>query len=307
MIIVFIKLFLFPLLSPLCVGIIRKIKAFMQNRKGASVFQPYYDIWKLFHKDEVIARDASWIFRFTPFLLFGISLLLSISISFVSTQESLFFFGDFITVVYLLAAMTFFLSLAGLDTGGMFGGFGASREMTLAALTEAGLIFSFLPVALIAHTTNLSMIPSAIANMPLIAYFSVFIAFLAFFIALIAETGRVPFDNPATHLELTMIHEAMILEYSGKRLALIEWASANKLLFFVIAGVNIFFPWGLAGTPEAGTLLLAIIIVCVKVLLLLTVIAVLESRIAKYRYFRLADILMTGFIFCIIALITIAI
>lgn len=306
MIIVFIKLFLFPLLSPLGVGIIRKIKAFMQNRKGASVLQPYYDLWKLFHKDEVIARDASWIFRFTPFLLFGISLLLSISISFVSTQESLFFFGDFITVVYLIATMTFFLALAGLDTGGMFGGFGASREMTLAALTEAGLIFSFLPAVLIAHTTNLSMIPAAIANLPLTLYFPVLIAFLAFFIALIAETGRVPFDNPSTHLELTMIHEAMILEYSGKRLALIEWASANKLLFFVIAGVNIFFPWGMSETAGIGPLLLSIIAVCVKVLLLLTGIAVLESSIAKYRYFRLADILMSGFIFCIIALITVA-
>lgn len=303
MIIVFIKLFLFPILSPLCIGIIGKVKASMQNRKGASIFQPYYDIWKLFHKDEVIARDASWIFRFTPFLLFGISLLLPISIAFISTQESLLFFGDFITVVYLLATMTFFLALAGLDTGSMFGGFSASREMTLAALTEAGLIFSLLPVALIAHTTNLSMIPSAIATLPLTEYLPVVIAFLAFFIALIAETGRVPFDNPATHLELTMIHEAMILEYSGKRLALIEWANANKLLFFVIAGMNIFFPWGMAQTVSIGALLLSIFIVCIKVILLVTIIAILESSIAKYRYFRLADILMTGFVFCIIALI----
>lgn len=275
----------------------------MQNRQGASIFQPYYDIWKLFHKDEIIAKDASWIFRFTPFLIIGISLLLPINIAFLSTKESLFFFGDFIMVVYLLAMMTFFLALAGIDTGSMFGGFGASREMTIAALTEAGLIFSMLPVALIAHTTNLAMMPSAIINLPLTTSIPIFIAFLAFFIALIAETGRVPFDNPATHLELTMIHEAMILEYSGKRLALIEWASANKTLFFVIAGVNVFFPWGLAETADISNLFLSFIIVCAKVILLLTTIAVLESSIAKYRYFRLADILMTGFVFCIIALI----
>lgn len=302
-----IKLFVFPALSPLCIGIVRKIKAFMQNRKGASIFQPYSDIWKLFHKDEVITKDASWIFYLTPFLLFGISLLLSLNIPLFSNGESVFFFGDFITVVYLLALMTFFLALSAIDTGSMFGGFGASREMTLAALTEGGLIFSLLPVALIAGTTNLLDIPQALAGLPLTTYFPALLAFLAFFIALIAETGRVPFDNPATHLELTMIHEAMIIEYSGKRLALIEWAGANKLLFFILAGVNIFFPWGLAKSFDLSSLLFAIMTVSLKVILLLSIIAILESSIAKFRYFRLADILMTGFIFCIVALIMIGI
>lgn len=293
------------MLSPLCIGIIRKIKAYMQNRKGASIFQPYFNLWKLFHKDEIIPKDASWIFRFTPFLHFGISILLPMSIAIISSQESVPFFGDFITVVYLLAIMTFFLALGSLDTGSMFGGFGASREMTLAAITEAVLIFSLLPVALLAGTTNLSAIPFVIMHLPLVVCIPIFFAFLAFFIALIAETGRVPFDNPATHLELTMIHEATILEYSGKRLALMEWANANKLLFFVLIGVSIFFPWGMADTADIGAFLVSIGTVCIKVLLLLFTIAILESSIAKYRYFRLADILMTGFVFCIIALIMI--
>lgn len=303
MIIFFIKLFLFPILAPLCIGFIGKVKAYMQNRKGAPVYQPYLDLWKLFHKDEVIAKDASWIFKWVPFLLFGISILLPIGVPFISSAESVYFFGDFIVMVYLLATMTFFLALAGLDTGSMFGGFGASREMTLAALIEGGLIFSLLPVALIAHSTNLPAIPALIAHLPLTTYFPIILAFMAFFISLIAETGRIPFDNSSTHLELTMIHEAMILEYSGKRLALLEWANMNKLFFFVILGVNIFFPWGIAETFSATALLTSLVFFCTKIVLLLVVIGVLESSTAKLRYFRLADVLMTGFIFGIIALI----
>jgi formate hydrogenlyase subunit 4 len=298
-----LKFIILPFLSPLGIGIIRKVKAFMQNRQGASVMQPYFDLWKLFHKDEVIAHDASWIFRLSPFFIFAISIVLPLGIPFLTQAEIFPALGDFLVVVYLIALMTFFLALAGIDTGGMFGGFGASREMTLSALTEGSLLFSILPVALITHTTNLTIMATTAAGLPLISYFPIFIAFLGFFIALMAETGRIPFDNAATHLELTMIHEAMILEYSGKRLALIEWANANKFLFFVLLGVNIFFPWGIATHISIDSLFVAAMSTLVKVVLLITIVGILESSIAKFRLFRLPDLLLTGFIFCIIALI----
>jgi formate hydrogenlyase subunit 4 len=303
--IIILKLILFPLMSPLYIGIVRKVKAYMQNRRGAGILQPYYDLWKLFHKDEVIAGEASWIFYLTPFLLFGLSILLPLGIPLFGGIESLSFFGDFLVTIYLLATMTFFLALAGIDTGSAFGGFGSSREMTIAALTEGTLLFSFLPMSLATHTTNAIQMTAIASGLPFFSYLPFGIAFMGFFIALMAETGRIPFDNPATHLELTMIHEAMILEYSGKRLALIEWANANKFIFFVVLGSNLFFPWGLSSTTNAFSLLIALGLVIIKTLLLVTGIAVLESSIAKLRLFRLPDLLLTGFICCVIALIAI--
>jgi formate hydrogenlyase subunit 4 len=278
----------------------------MQNRKGASVIQPYFDLWKLFHKNEVIPHDASWIFMAAPYIIFAITLILPLAIPFGVTVAASPL-NDFLVVVYLLALLTFFLALAGIDAGSAFGGFGSSREMTLGALTEGVIIFSIVPLALLAHSSAVPHIASAIASLPLASYLPVAVAFLGFFIALMSETGRIPFDNPATHLELTMIHEAMILEYSGKRLALIEWASANKLLFFVALGANLFFPWGGAITASIPTVAIGLLLAFLKSLALLVVIGIIESSIAKLRLFRLPDLLMTGFIFCLIALITIGI
>lgn len=303
--IIILKIILLPLVSPLCIGIVRKIKAIMQNRRGAGILQPYYDLWKLFHKDEVIARDASWIFYFTPFLLFGLSILLPLGIPLLGSVESLSFFGDFLVTVYLLATMTFFLALAGIDSGSAFGGFASSREMTIASLTEGILLFSFLPIALVTHTTNVILMTTIASGLSFFGYLPFGIAFLGFFIALMAETGRIPFDNPSTHLELTMIHEAMILEYSGKRLALIEWANANKFIFYVVLGSNLFFPWGTATSLNYPSLLIALAFVILKTTILISGIAVLESSIAKLRLFRLPDLLLTGFIFCVISLIAI--
>lgn len=298
-----LKLLLIPLLSPLCIGIIRKVKAKMQNRSGASIFQPYFDLYKLFHKDEVISKDASWIFRISPYLIFAISILIPLGIPLISSLESISPIGNFIIIIYLIALSTFFLSLSGIDVGSAFGGFGSSREMTLAALTEGTLLFAILPVAIITHTTNLTAMASAGAALPINDFFPILIAFIAFFIALMSETGRIPFDNPATHLELTMIHEAMILEYSGKRLALIEWASANKLLIFIALGANIFFPWGLTNSLDFNQLIISLLIFLAKALIIVIGIAILESSTAKFRFFRLPDILLTGLIFGIIAII----
>ncbi|MBI4096231.1 MAG: NADH-quinone oxidoreductase subunit H [Candidatus Levybacteria bacterium] len=299
-----LKLFLIPMLSPLCVGIIRKVKAIMQNRKGASIMQPYFDLYKLFHKDEVISKNASWIFRFAPYLIFAISILIPLGIPLIASAESISPISDFIVIVYLLALSTFFLSLSGIDVGSAFGGFGSSREMTLSALTEGVLMFSMIPIALIAQTTNLTMMAATASSLPLNDFFPISIAFVGFFIAMLSETGRIPFDNPATHLELTMIHEAMILEHSGKRLALIEWASANKLLIFAALGINMFFPWGIAHDLTLDKIAVSLFFFLVKLLILIAAIAFMESSTAKFRLFRLPDVLLTGLIFGIIAIIT---
>ncbi|OIP24851.1 formate hydrogenlyase [bacterium CG2_30_37_16] len=297
-----IQIILVPVLSPLFVGIIRKIKARFQNRKGASIFQPYRDLRKLFGKDEVISKDASWIFKYMPFILFGTTLIVGLSLPMFTTFLKTNLTGDFLVVIYLLAFGTFFLALAGIDAGSAFGGFGSSREMTISALAEGGLIFSMLTLAIVAHSTNLNQIAISISSLPLRSFMPIILSFIGFFIALLAETGRFPFDNPATHLELTMIHEAMILEYSGKRLAVIEWAAANKQLIFLALGANLFFPWGIANSLSITAVFAGIIIFLIKLLILSVSIAVLESGMAKYRFFRLPDLLFTSFIISVIAI-----
>lgn len=298
-----LQLLLIPVLSPLIVGVTRKIKARFQNRQGASVFQPYRDIWKLFHKDEVISDTASWIFRHTPYILFATTIVIAAGIPAISTVASFAPSGDFLTFVYLVALGTFFLALAGMDTSSAFGGTGSSREMTVAALTEGGLIFSLLTVALITKSANFSEMAGNLSSLPVYSLAGIVIAFAAFYIALLAECARYPFDNPATHLELTMIHEAMILEYSGKRLALVEWAAANKLMIFISLGATIFFPWGVAGSAEIIPVLSSLAFFIVKVLVLASSVAILESSIAKLRFFRLPDLLFTSLVLGIIAIV----
>jgi formate hydrogenlyase subunit 4 len=302
-----------PALAPLAVGVVRKIKARMQNRVGASVIQPYRDLWKLFHKDEVISDDTSWVFRFAPYLIFSITVLIGASVPVITTvapslfEDSLYSLsflpsGDFITIIYLFALSTFFLALSGMDAGSGFGGFGSSREMTMAALAEGGLFFSLLVASAIAQTGNVMSMSESLQSVPFQAYIPLFIAFIAFFIALLAENGRFPVDNPSTHLELTMIHEAMILEYSGKRLALIEWASWSKLFIFVALGANIFFPWGIATSFSLEVLPQALFWFAVKALILLAAVAFIESTMAKFRIFRVPDLLFTSFVLSVIAL-----
>ena len=290
------QILMIPALSPLGIGVTRKIKARFQNRAGASVFQPYRDLSKLLQKDEVISSDASWLFRVAPYLIFAVTLVISASIPLLTTALPNFLTGDFLVIVYLIALGTFLLALAGMDTGSAFGGFGSSREMMVAALTEGGLVLSLLTLAVISHSTNLTVIAGTISSLSFPSFTPIILAFIAFAIALLAETARYPFDNPATHLELTMIHEAMILEYSGKRLALIEWAAANKYLLFIALGANLFSPWGMAHSLHLGALFIALIIFLFKALLFCVAIAVIESSMAKYRIFRLPDLLFTSFI-----------
>ena len=210
--------------------------------------------------------------------------------------------SDILVIVYMLALGTFFLALAGMDTGSAFGGFGSSREMTISTLAEGGLVFSLLATALIHGTTDVFSIAASDVSQDLLSFLPVVLAFMGFFIALLAETARFPFDNPATHLELTMIHEAMILEYSGKKLALLEWASANKLMIFIALGSSLFFPWGIASTLALHTVILGVVVFLAKAFVFCLAIAVIESSIAKLRLFRLPDLLLFAFILSAIAI-----
>jgi formate hydrogenlyase subunit 4 len=205
-------------------------------------------------------------------------------------------------IVYTLGAGTFFLALAGMDVGSSFGGFGSSREMTTSALAEGGFIFSLLTLSLIGGSTNLFGISSALSAAYSTSLLPILLAFAGFFIVLLCETKRYPFDNPSTHLELTMIHEAMILEYSGKRLALMEWSAANKLLIFAALGANLFFPWGIARSAAVGALIAGVVAFAVKTLVFYVAIALIESSMAKFRFFRLPDLLVISFILNVIAI-----
>lgn len=297
-----LQLILIPLLSPLFIGLTRKAKAKFQNRQGASIFQPYRDLWKLLHKDEVISTDASWVFKAAPYIIFTTTIIIGVSIPLFSTALLNGFTSDFLVIIYLFALGTFFLALSGMDVGSAFGGFGSSREMLVAALTEGGLLLSLLTLALISKSTDLTIISGTIAILPFFNFVPIILAFLSFATSLLAETGRYPFDNPSTHLELTMIHEAMILEYSGKRLALIEWAAANKYLIFIVLGANLFFPWGISASLGLTSILIALGALMVKALLFCIGIAALESSIAKMRLFKLPNVLFTSFVLSIIAL-----
>lgn len=303
-ILLFIHALVITALSPAFVGVIRKCKASLQGRQGASIFQPYGDLQKLFRKDEAISPDASWVFRHAPYIIFGATAVAVSGIPILVAGESTST-GNIFVFVYMLAVGTFFTALAGMDTGSSFGGFGSSREMSLSALAEATLVFSLVPLALAAHSGNFGEITNVLLQAPAIDFLLVFIAFSAFFIALLTENARVPVDNPATHLELTMIHEAMILEYSGKRLALIELASATKLLGFVVLGANLFFPWGIlssASTLGSTAILSAVFALVAKILLFALSIALLESVIAKLRIFRVPNLIATAFVLGAVAI-----
>jgi len=292
-----------PLLSPLVLGLIRKIKARMQSRVGASVFQPYRDLFKLFKKDEVISEDASWIFTASPYIVFATTLALSAGVPLISASLTYLPMSDMLVFVYLFAAGTFFLALSGIDTGGGFGGFGASREMMIASLAEGGFIISLAAAALIAGTTNISKMASILSTVSDAHLLPLLLAGAAFFIVLLAEDARYPVDNPATHLELTMVHEAMILEHSGKGLALMEWASTNKLLIFIAVFVNIFTPFGLAASLAPLDLLIATGVFLAKVIIVAALIAFVESTMSKFRIFRVPDFIFTSFILSVIAIL----
>ena len=298
------QMMLVLLLAPLVTGFSRTLKARLQTRRGADVFQPYRDLHKLLRKGMVIPDTASWIFSATPYILFVTTLLTGLLIPTASARAPLSLFGGVLAVVYLLALGRFFLALGGLDTGSSFGGLGSSREMTIAAIAEPALMLAVFTVALGSGSTNLSTVTqAALGQSWRFLAPPQMLAFSALFIVLIAETGRIPVDNPATHLELTMIHEAMILEYSGPYLALIEWSAAMKQLVLMTLLVNVFFPFGLSVNWSAVTLL-SLVLFSVKLLLLAAAVVLVETTNAKLRLFRVPELLAVAFVLSAIALIS---
>jgi formate hydrogenlyase subunit 4 len=288
--------------APLVVGCIRTLKARLQGRRGATPLQPYRDLRKLLAKEAVVAETTSWVFRFTPYLLAAIMLVIALGVPLLVTRPAFGFAGNIVLVMYLMLLGTFFLALAGLDAGSAFGGMGASREVVVAALAEPTVILAIFSLSLQAGTTNLGGIVERLGEARLLALHpGHLLAGLAFFIVMIAETGRLPVDNPATHLELTMIHEAMVLEYSGRYLALIEWASAMKLTLFLGLLANLFIPWGVPATEATPALLIGAAALLVKVLALAAAVALLESIVAKLRLFRVPELLSGSFALALLA------
>ncbi len=292
-------------ISPFIVGLIRKVKARLQLRRGASIFQPYADLAKLFRKQPVVSTATSWIFTATPYILFASTLAAGLLVPVFASRTPLNFAGNIIALVYLLALGTFFLMLAGLDAGSAFGGMGSSREAIVASLTEPAMILSIFAIALTAGSTNLSTIVHRTALLEGVVTDPSphLMALAALVIVAIAETGRVPVDNPATHLELTMIHEAMILEYSGRYLALVEWASGLKLVVFLTLIVNVFAPWGIATSLEPAALGVGLAAYLVKISGAAMLIGVVESMFAKLRLFRVTDFLGVAFILALLSMI----
>jgi formate hydrogenlyase subunit 4 len=290
------------LLAPGLVGLVRWFKARLQSRCGAPPWQPYFELRKLFGKEVIMSSNASWLFRAAPYVIFGSTVAVTLIIPLLAAPLPFDPAADLLAVVYLLLLGTFFLALAGLDPGTAFGGMGASREMTIAAIAEPTIALAIFGLAVGAGSTNLGHIVIAIlADPAAIIRPGHILAFGALFIVTLAETGRLPVDNPATHLELTMIHEAMVLEYSGRYLALIEWAAALRLLVFLSLLANLFAPWGVATSLTLPALAVALGAWILKLAILAGVIAMLETHVAKLRLFRVPELLAASFVMALLA------
>jgi len=299
------QLVLLLMLAPLVSGLIKTLKARLQMRRGPRLLQSYSNIYKLLRKGMVIPNTASWLFSAAPYVVFVATLLAGLMAPMVAADTPIGLFGGVLAVVYLLGLGRFFVALAGLDAGSPFGGLGSSREMTVSALAEPTLMLAVFTVAIGAGSTSLAEIARVAINQQwrFLAP-SQALAFAALFLVLIAETGRIPVDNPATHLELTMIHEAMILEYSGPYLALIEWAASIKQLVLMTLMINVFWPFGLSAAWSPAGVLAALGWLALKLVLLSCAVVLVETANAKMRLFRVPELMAVAFTLGALALIS---
>jgi len=295
---------LFVAAAPLLAGWIKRIKCHMQNRAAPPLWQPYRDLAKLLRKNVVLAENASWLFRATPYIVFGAMLLAAAVVPLVAVDLPTGAIADVIVLVGFFALARFFTALAGLDIGTAFGGMGSSREMTIAALAEPAMLMAIFTLSMTAGSTNLSTAIHHVLQAGLVLRPSFLFALLALAMVAVAETGRIPVDNPATHLELTMIHEAMILEYSGRHLALIEWASQVKLMIYAVLIANIFWPWGIARAFTAEALAVGAIAIAAKLTGLAVILVVWETVLAKMRIFRVPPFLGFAFLLSLLGMLT---
>lgn len=300
----FAQLLLLVLAAPALRGLIARIKAHIQRRQGASILRPYIDLLKLFRKEDLVPPTASPLFRIAPVVGFTTVVIGAAIIPVVWASSLLEAPTDFFVLVYLLALGRFFVSLGALDGGSSFGGQGGSREALVSVLAEAPLLLALTSLAVLAQSSSIADIARWTVQQNFFELSPVhLLAFAALAIVAVAETGRMPVDNPTTHLELTMIHEAMVLEYSGPSLALIEWAQTIKLHLISALLISVFLPWGIAGTLTAGSMALALLLYGAKMVLVAVSIAVVESSVAKLRMYAVPDFLRVASALAILAVI----
>ena len=289
-------------LAPLVLGVIKTVKARIQGRPGPPVFQQYYQLRKLFHKEIVYSEDSSFIMRLGPYLGIAFMVTASLFVPMVFIPQN-GWFGNIVLFFYLMITAKFFLVLGGLDAGSTFGGMGSSREMTVSSIIEPVTIMSCAALAFVLKTTNISDMFRTLMAGSIFSYPTLILVGISLFIILIVESARVPVDNPETHLELTMIHEAMILEQSGPKLALVELASGVRQTVLMAILINVTFPWGLAGGTGCAALLLASVMMAVKMGILAVTVGLFESLLAKIRFFRLPDFFMIALFLSFITIV----
>lgn len=290
------------LLAPLLTGYVRKVKARLLRRQGPDLIQPYRDLHKLLRKEVVLADNASWVFRVAPYLIFATTWVAAALVPTFATGLAFSPAADLIAIVALLGSARFMLALAGLDVGTSFGGIGSSREMMIASLAEPALLMIAFTLSLLAGSTQLSSVATFMQGPGVGLNVSLAMALVGLVMVAIAENARIPVDNPATHLELTMVHEAMTLEYSGRHLAVIEAAASLKLLLYLSVIGCVFAPWGVAVAGQglgayAASLPLYVIKLAVGGFLL----AVFETVIAKMRVFRVSEFLGAALMLALLA------
>jgi formate hydrogenlyase subunit 4 len=280
------------LLAPLLTGFVRKVKARLLRRRGPSLIQPYRDLARLLRKEVVLADSASWLFRADPYVIFAATWVAASLVPTFRTGLLFSWSADLIAIIALLGCARFFLTLAGLDVGTSFGGIGSSREVMIASLAEPAMLMIVFTLALVAGSTQLSTMAGFLVSSEVGLRVSLGLALIALIMVAIAENARIPVDNPATHLELTMVHEAMVLEYSGRHLALIELASSLKLLLYISLIACLFVPWGLAhrGAPPED-LVIGLLAYLAKLAVGGFLLALFETSIAKMRVFRVPEFL----------------
>ena len=303
LVLVLVQTALLVALAPLWNGVVAVLKARMQMRRGAPVLQRYRDLFKLARKETILTEDASPLARIAPYAVLGAAVAICTWTPVLSTMPGLGFAGDLVMTVALLAAMRVLLALLAMEAGTTFGGMAASRHIALSALAEPALMLAVFTLALAARSTDLSRISAAIVATP-DAWISPshLLALTAMWIVVVSETGRVPVDNPATHLELTMIHEGLVLDVSGRHLALLEWAGAVRQLVLLTLVANLFLPWGIAATLEPAALAVALAAWLAKLALFAVVVAITESATAKMRLFRVPEFLGMAFLLALLAL-----
>jgi formate hydrogenlyase subunit 4 len=299
----FTELALAVLLAPLLTGWVNQCRAWLQSRSAPPLLQPYRVLAKLFRKEVVLAHGASPLFRIAPYLIFGCLCSAAAIVPTLGTDLPLSAAADAIALVGLLALARLFIALAGMDVGTAFGSLGARREMLVGFLAEPALLMVLFTASLISSSTSLATIAETLAHKEFVIHPSLAFAGVAFTMVSLAENARIPVDNPATHLELTMIHEAMVLEYSGRHLAMIEWAASLKLFVYSCIGLVLFFPFGIAGGGDWRGLVLALPALLAKLAVGGALLALIEMVSAKMRIFRAPEFLGTAFLLAVLAML----